>query len=110
MKSGNWKSTTQFLNMRYDFSVCSFKQNLFVIGGNYNYKRLLSSCLKYDVKLNKWSNIANMNENRTELACTVFDGKIVISGGSKLVEIEYFEDLKSVEAYDYLENMWTFFT
>ena len=50
MKSDNLKITTHLLHMRYNFCVCSFKQSLFVIGGNYMYDMMLNTCLKYDVK------------------------------------------------------------
>ena len=87
----------------YNFHVCSFKQNLFVIGGNYKYETFLNTCLKYEVKHNKWSSIGNMNERKDDLACTVFDGKIVVSGGWNSRS-----DLKSVEAYDHHDDKWIF--
>ena len=109
MKSGNWKSTTQLLHMRYNFCVCSFKQNLFIIGGNYKYENYLNTCLKYDVKHNKWSSVANINEEKDQLACTVFDGQIVISGGYYSENVYFsFEYLESVEAYDHHKDKWTF--
>ena len=105
LNSVNWKITSQYRNMRCEFSVCSFKQNLFIIvGTSYISNKLLDRCLKFDVKLNKWSSITNTNERRSKTACTVFYGKIVISGGfnSELV------CLKSVEAYDHHEDKWNF--
>ena len=81
MKDNVWKPTTQLIDMRYYFSVCSFKQNLFVIGGSVN-KEYTNMCLKYDTKLNKWSSIAPMSDDRSEAACTVFDGKIVWRKGT----------------------------
>ena len=100
-RSDNWKTTTELLDIRHDFCVCSFKQNLFLIGGIFTYK-FLNECLEYDVNDNEWGYIANMNEGKGSLACTVFDGKIVISGGFR------YESLNSVEAYDHHEDEWTF--
>ena len=40
-----------------------------------------------------------MNEERSDAACTVYEGKIVVIGGKYL---------KSVEAYDCYENKWTY--
>ena len=109
LNSVNWKITSQYRNMRCEFSVCSFKQNLFIIvGTSYISNKLLDRCLKFDVKLNKWSSIANINEKRRELACTVFDGKIVISGEYYRENCGDYEYLPSVEAYDHHENKWTF--
>ena len=31
MKSGNWKSTTQLVDMRYNFSVCSFNRTYLLL-------------------------------------------------------------------------------
>ena len=42
---------------------------------------------------------SDMNQNRENAACAVYEGKIVVSGGYKYDEI-----FKSVEAYDYYEK------
>ena len=65
-------------------SVSSFKQNLFIIGGEIrgnNYVKYLRSCLVYDIKCDNWSLIADMKEERSGAACAVHEGKIVVSGG-----------------------------
>ena len=91
--------------MRYDFRVISFKQDLFIIGGSYDYNKLLNTCLKYDVKQNKQNNIAKINERRSKLSCTVFNGKIAISGGFD-IGYQYNGFLKSVESYDHHKHKW----
>ena len=75
-----------------------------IIGGRKNicHKRL-SSFLVYNTKMDKWIQKADISMNRLFLACTLFEGKIVVSGG-----MSDFEDIKSVEAYDYYENKWTY--
>ena len=84
---------------RRSFPICSFKQNLYIIGGFDNdCQETLSSCLVYNIKSNQWSQTKDMNDYRYDAACAVFEGKIIVSGG---------ENLKSVEAYDYYENKWT---
>ena len=76
---------------------------MFVIGGsNFGNPNYTNACLKYDVQQEKWNYIASMNGKRFAAACTVFEGKIVVSGG-----INDHQKLKSVEAYDYHENKWT---
>ena len=45
-----------------------------------------------------------MKEIKDLFACTVFDGKIVISGGFN----SGYGYLKSVEAYDHYEDKWNF--
>ena len=77
--------------------TCSFKQNLYVFYcSSCMYD---NNCFVYNIKDNKWSPIADSNDRRYDAACTVFEGKIVVSGG--LGE-------KSVEAFDYYENKWTY--
>ena len=76
-------------------------KELYVLGGYFNGST--NFCFKYDFTHNKWSYSANkMNERSSCAACTVFEGKIVVSGGENNSEV-----LKSVEAYDYYENNWT---
>ena len=88
---------------RYGFCVCIFMKELFVFGGHY-FRGTISSCFKYNFRLNKWSYIANMNEKRLFAVCTVFEGRTVVSGG----ENDSYEHLKSVESYDYYKNDWTY--
>ena len=47
--------------------------------------------------MNKWTKIADLQNEWCYSACTVYKDKFVASGGS----------LRSVEAYDYHENKWT---
>ena len=54
-----------------------------------------NSCLKYAVKHDKCSYIANMNDRRVA-ACTVFEGRIVVTGGVYDMRI-----LKSVEPHEH---------
>ena len=75
-----------------NFIVCSFMQNIYVI-------RYDGSCFLYNFEANKLIRIAFMKELRYYASCTVFEGKVVVTGGS---------DKKSVEAYDYYENKWTY--
>ena len=85
------------------YCACLFMKNLYIIGGETQQSNNImrnSSCLKYDIKSSQWSCIAEMKIHRICSACTVFEGKIVISGG--------YSNLKSVEAYDYYENKWSY--
>lgn len=95
----SWCYKTKLSDTRNEFSVCTFKQNLYIIGGRYEHFQKLKSCLAYDVKCDRWSQIANMNEKIKHAACTVYEGKIVVTGGDNNERY-----LKSVEAYDYYEN------
>ena len=63
----------------------------------------LSSCYTYDINSEVWNIIAELNVARNRTSCTVFEGKVVVTGG-----YNHNGGLKSVEAYDYYENRWTY--
>ena len=86
---------------------------LYVLGGYCD--DYLRSCFKYNFTLNRLSYISIMNESRLDAACTVFESKIVVSGGymydDKLNSVfldDIFVNLKSVETYDHYENNWNY--
>ena len=68
---------------RRDFSVCSFMQKIYLIGGhrNINVYSSTDSCICYDIKNKKWTYIASMIKSRQNSSCAVFKGKIVVTGG-----------------------------
>ena len=95
------------LDDRLYFSVFSFMQKIIVIGGSKN-KKSVSSCMVYDIKTNKWASIASMNKSREDTSCTVFKGKVVVTGGWIQIYPGFSCGvLKSVEAYCFYENKWT---
>ena len=57
----------------------------------------------YNFKNDHWIEKAQMKQNRDFAACTVFEGKIVVTGGT-----DNWYKLNSVEAYDHYENKWTY--
>ena len=97
-----WLYKTDLPDKRDIFSICSFKKQLYIVGGRKvdNCPRL-KSCFIYSLNCDRWSQITDMIEKRAGAACTVYEGKIVVSGGL------HREGLKSVEAYDYYEDKWT---
>ena len=106
--SKSWNVLPSVLDERSRFNVCSFMQNIIVIGGSKN-KESVSSCMAYDCKINKWTYIASMNKSREDTSCTVFQGKVVVTGGLKVKTSPHFGIkfpalLKSVEAYSFHEN------
>ena len=50
-----------------------------------------------------------MIENRQNASCAVFEGKIVVTGGSFSVNSFSHRDLNSAESYCFYENKWTKF-
>ena len=83
----------------YDYyCICCFMQKLFVI----SYLANSNNSKFYDKESNKWCNITAMNKVRQNTACTVFEGKIIVSGGFYSRHRKH--KLKSVEVYDHHEN------
>ena len=76
---------------------------LYFIGGYTKSSYIsVSSCYTYDINSNIWNKIANLNKVRYNASCTVFESKIVVTGG-----FNYQSQFKYVEAYYYCENKWT---
>ena len=71
--------------------------NVYVIGGLIGYNRT-NSCMDLNIKDNIWRRIARMKEARYVSACSVFEGKLVVSGGVGSVY------LNTVEAYDHVAD------
>ena len=78
--------------------ACSFMKYIFVFTRS---RRIVSRnyCLMYNIKSKQWTYIADTNSYRCFAACTIFEGQIVVSGGLSI---------KTVEAYDYHEDTWTY--
>ena len=55
------------------------------------------------MKNDNWFRIADTKQKRHYVACTVFEGKIVVTGGKYSTSYR-----KSVEAFDHHENKWTY--
>ena len=96
-------SLVQLPDKRKNYCVCSFMKCIYVVGGRFTYQSK-KTCLKYTTIDSKWKSIANLNNSRTFASCTVFEGKIVVSGGV----LNRHKRFKSVEAYDHHENKWTY--
>ena len=99
-----WK-TLQGSYLSSSFYLCIFMQKLFVMDDSSQF---------YDKKTNKWWNTSAMYVKRRNAACTVFEGKIVVSGGFS-IRLRYLSSnyivtqLNSVEAYDHHENKWYYY-
>ena len=103
-KTKSWQQQYIQVKEKFDYCVCSFMKELFILGGwNETNERNLNLCYKYNMKSDKWNQIADLNFERSAAACELFEGKIVVSGG-----LNYDDELKTVEAYDYYEDKCPF--
>ena len=92
------------VNQFFNIPAIQFVYEDVKIGGyNYSSEEFLSSSYIYDFKSNTCNKLADLNVARECPACTVFGGKVVVTGGEN-----NWPQLKSVEAYDYHENKRTY--
>ena len=103
-----WEELDFFNNRYFDgCCMCSFIDSIFFIGGHNDYfngyVNVERSCVVYDTISKKWIEVAKLNENRINAACTVFEGRVVVSGGYNVNE-----ELCTVEAYDHVADKWSY--
>ena len=86
------------------YCITTLMGKLYLIGGYFiNEVKYLTSCFTYEIIKNTWNKLADLNVARGFTASTVFEGKIVVTGG-----LNSYTYLKSVESYDCYENKWTY--
>ena len=96
-----WEHVADMTDNRTRFCACAFMHNIFIIGGMPYYN--INSCLTFGTKDNKWKKVQRMNEARIDAACTVFEGRVVVSGGYNGEQ----DSLNTVEVYDHIADTWT---
>ena len=96
-----WKVVRYMSKDFFKFCACSFMGNAYVLGGLNSEGRSVASCFKFKAADCSMDEVAEMKTARYCSACAVFEGKIVVSGGSN------FDELNTVEAYDHVANEWT---
>ena len=103
-----WNKVADMYDYRMDFCCCPFMNNTFIIGGYFNEEDGNSidtnSCLQFDTKDSNWKKVSGMNESRAAAACTVFEGRIIVSGGH-IQGIH--NNSKTVESYDVMADTWS---
>ena len=98
-----WENLNSFYDRAlYGHRMCSFVDNIYFMGGIFN-NEIGKSCVLFDTNTEKWNEVAKMNDYRINAASTVFEGRVVVSGG--LYEYRY---LHTVEAYDHVEGKWSY--
>ena len=90
-----WKNNICMIDERKSYNVCSFLKQVFMVGGTDT-----NNCVKYDLNTEEWTILPSTQKRRYLAACTVFEGRIIVTGGI------YGRRLKSVETYDHYENKW----
>ena len=103
--TNKWTVVAKMFDKRQFFCVCPFMDNIYIYGGKFE---TTYSCVQFDTTVEmfsdkSWKEIARMKETRYSAACTVFKGKIIVSGGKD----NYINKLKTVEFYDVFGDKWT---
>ena len=93
-----------FDDRMYYFCTCALMDKIYIIGGSNVDSMALDSCLEFDTNTFQFKEVANMKMARNYAACTVFEGKVVVSGGYT----DNSDTLNSVEIYDHLDDTWTY--
>ena len=101
-----WNNVTDMYDDRAHFCTCAFMGSIYLVGGCY-YEgfdcTITNSCLQFDSKDNNWKEVCGMKQERQYAAATVFEGRIVVSGGWDNND----NKLNSVEYYDFVVDSWT---
>ena len=114
-----------------EFCICVLLDKIYLIGGNNNAEGITDKILEFDTKTFRWKKKARMQERREGPACSIFEGRIVVSGGLQYHDIEdntgeisgdesndngnyydshdYFIAVKTVEVYDHVADSWSYF-
>ena len=75
------------------YCACAFMDHIYLIGGHDRSVRITRTCLKLNAGGNILDRISPLNRRRWDAACTVFEGRVVTSGGC----VRLFRSTKSVE-------------
>ena len=100
----SWKKVIKISRDLEEFSLCTFMNNIFVIGGRNVNNGATHSSFELNTVNYKKKYIKRINEARNYAASTAFEGKIVVSGGY----INANDRSNTVEAYDHVANTWSY--
>ena len=98
--TNSWKFVINMMDNREMFSGCSLMDNVYIIGGLIRNNWDTATCFEFNTKSLKWKEISKMNDARRHSACSVFEGRVVVSGGNN------YHRLNTVEAYDHIGDTW----
>ena len=107
--TNTWNVLVNLDENRSGYRVCSFVDNIFVVGGHFDDDDsiITNSCIQFNVKSKKFKEITVMNALRDNAACAVFEGKVAVAGGCTKTDFG-FEVSNTVEVYDHVADAWSY--
>ncbi|KAI4365111.1 hypothetical protein MLD38_021129 [Melastoma candidum] len=122
----SWTRVSRIPGLRDDlvlkgFAIVSVAESVFVIGGRLCRKEMvhvsdelaglfdtevevLSTVLRYDIGLDRWSRCAALSMPRSDFACAVCDGKVYVAGGQSTLASA--RGVSTAEVYDPVADEW----
>ncbi|XP_050421306.1 kelch-like protein 2 [Adelges cooleyi] len=102
-ESKRWVSTRPLNQPRQTFAVCTYKQNIYVVGGkDLTSNRFLYSVEYYNTNSKVWTKITEpMPTARESCSATIFNNKLYVFGGCNDRG-----PLATVEYYDFEKKHW----
>ena len=97
-----WSKVSKMCYNREASCACAFMDKVFIFGGIKD-KIKTNSCLQFDTSDYSWKEVARMSEVRLYAACTIFEERVVVSGGIGIRN----DSLKTVETFDVLPDKWS---
>ena len=99
-KENTWQHVADMHHCNHGFCASAFIDQIFVFSSYFG-----SSCIKFNTKNNKWKIRTSMNDARWDAACTVFQGRVAVSGG---FNFNNQHGLNTVGAYDHVADAWSY--
>ena len=108
--TNTWEYVGDWSDSRREFCACAFMDSIFVIGGCNRFLDSFNTCKKFNTKDKKWNTRckwnAKMNDVRAGAACTIFEERVVVSGGRR--SRVGGDQLNTVEVYDHVADTWSY--
>ena len=94
-----WKRLAKFLIRRTNYCACDFMGDIYILGGFCTYNSLV-----FEPKTNNIKEIAHFEQDKTDPACVVHYGRIIVSGGTG----NSWNTERTVRIYDHVTEQWSY--
>ena len=103
--TNTWEFVADMYEDRIYYCGCSFMDNVIFIGQYENSN--INFCTEFNTKNRKWREIASVNVRRFVSSCTLFEGRVVVSGGMN-IQFGVSTISNTVEVYDHVADAWSY--